>query len=125
MSWDEIGLALAIQGGFLAVFLWGLWSSRERKSDQDEGEYNDECDCGTCSPATTIRVRGVNTPDFAPDMFVRLYQAENGVMLELQSSTPQQGAYTRSLTLFTGEDISKIGEVVQTKLAVQRMTGGK
>ena len=125
MSWGEIGLALAIQGGYLVVFLWGLWSSRERGSDHADNECAEDNDWMSSASPTSVRVRGINAPDFAPDMFVRLYQAENGVMLELQSTTPQQDAYTRSLTLFTGEDISKIGEVVQTKLVVQRMTGGK
>jgi len=125
MSWDEIGLALAIQGGSLAVFLWGLWRMRKREVDHADNECEE--DSGWLSPTinTSVRVRSANAPDFPPDLFVHLYQAENGVMLELQSSTPQQGAYNRSLTLFTGEDISKIGEVVQTKLVVQRMTGGK
>lgn len=123
MSWGEIGLALTVQAGLMSLYLWGLWRMHKRGVDHADTECVEDNDW--MSSASPTSVRSVNAPDFAPDMFVRLYQAENGVMLELQSSTMQSGAYTRSLTLFTGEDISKIGEVVQTKLVVQRMTGGK
>lgn len=125
MSWGEIGLALTVQAGLMSLYMWGLWRMHKRGVDHADNECEE--DSGWLAPAinTSVRARSANAPDFPPDLFVRLYQAENGVMLELQSSTPQQGAYTRSLTLFTGEDISKIGEVVQTKLVVQRMTGGK
>jgi len=125
MSWGEIGLALTVQAGLMSLYLWGLWRMHKRGVDHADNECVEDNDWMSSASPTSVRVRGVNAPDFAPDMFVRLYQAENGVMLKLQSTTPQQGAYTRSLTLFTGEDIGKIGEVVQTKLVVQRMTGGK
>ena len=125
MSWGEIGLALTIQAGLMSLYLWGLWRMRKREVDHADNECEE--DSGWLSPTinTSVRVRSANAPDFPPDLFVRLYQAENGVMLEVQASSPSQGTYDRSLTLFTGEDISRIGEVVQTKLVVQRMTGGK
>lgn len=125
MSWGEIGLALTVQAGLMSLYMWGLWRMHKRGADHADNECEEGS--GWLAPAinTSVRARSANAPDFPPDLFVRLYQAENGVMLEVQASSPSHGTHDRSLTLFTGEDISKIGEVVQTKLVVQRMMGGK
>lgn len=68
---------------------------------------------------------GASIIDGPCDLFARLHQATNGVVLETQAADRTTGRMERQLTVFTSENIGEVGSSVHAALVARRLAGAK
>lgn len=68
---------------------------------------------------------GASIIDGPCDLFARLHQATNGVVLETQAADRTTGRMERQLTVFTSENIGEVGSSVHAALVARRLAGVK
>lgn len=122
MSW---ALPVVLWGLAVAAWSWFGWIVYQRVA-QKWRDKDKESDCvGNESwNATTMRVAAGDEMG-PPDMYVRLHQAINGVVLEVQMQDRRQGGWERKLLVFSAENIGDVGAAVQAALVARRLSGGQ
>ena len=123
MSW---ALPVVSWGLAVAAWSWFGWIVYQRVA-QRWRDKDKESDCvGNESWKVGIRPSQPCSDEMGPpDMYVRLHQAINGVVLEVQTQDRRQGGWERKLSVFSADNIGDVGAAVQAALVARRLAGGQ
>lgn len=115
-----MALAAAIPFAAYAGMAWG--ARLHKRTIEVEGCADGNESWNTPRGTSCAPVSGIDAP---PDMYVRLFQADNGVVLETQADNKHHNIYERKLTVFSAENIGDVGAAVQAALVARRLAGVK
>lgn len=111
-------LAAAIPIIAYAGMAWGRFHKRTIEVGEDDSPYDNHL-------SSTRAEYGVSIIDGPCDLFARLHQATNGVVLETQALDKTTGCMERQLSVFTSENIGEVGSSVHAALVARRLAGVK
>lgn len=98
------------------------WGARPHKRSIEVGEDDSPYDNHLSQTRSDY---GASIIDGPCDLFARLHQATNGVVLETQALDRATGRMERQLSVFTSENIGEVGSSVHAALVARRLAGAK